>query len=82
MSIPKPSQPLTHSFSVACLLTLNFKKNSSCIFVSDETFVTALLNTPYLVTIHRVKKSIPLLTSAEEIQPHIPVIFFLTVILL
>lgn len=51
-------------------------------FVSDETFVTALLNTPYLVTIHRVKKSIPLLTSAEEIQPHIPVLFFLTVILL
>ena len=44
-------------------------------FVSDETLVTALLNKPYLVTFHRVKKSIPLLTSAEEIQPHTCYIF-------
>ena len=30
--IPKPSQPLTHSLSIACLLTLNFEKNSSFCF--------------------------------------------------
>ena len=73
----------TDSFFFYCLLAcslLILKRIHH--FVSDETFVTALLNTPYLVTIHRVKKSIPLLTSAEEIQPHIPVIFFLTAILL